>query len=73
MPRISVSVKTGKKGTSRLEALPSGSYVAFLHEKAHDGEANRALLDLLAKQLKVPKTSLKIRSGAHSHQKIIEY
>ena len=52
--RISVRVKPGTKGTTRLEKQPDGSYIAFLHARAHDGEANRALLELISDEFKVP-------------------
>ena len=70
--RISVRVKPGTKGTTRLEKQEDGSYVAFLHARAHDGEANKALLELISNEFKVPKTSIDIVAGAKSRDKIIE-
>ena len=70
--RISVRVKPGIKGATRLEKQEDGSYVAFLHARAHDGEANKALLELVSDEFKVPKTSIEIISGAKSRDKIIE-
>lgn len=70
--RISVRVKPGTKGTTRLEKQPDGSYVAFLHARAHDGEANKALLELISDEFKVPKTSIDIIAGAKSRDKVIE-
>ena len=70
--RISVRVKPGTKGTTRLEKQPDGSYVAFLHARAHDGEANKALLELISDEFKVPKTSIDIVTGAKSRDKVIE-
>ena len=37
---ISLLVKPGSKQSPRLERLEDGSYVAFLRERPHDGEAN---------------------------------
>lgn len=73
MARISVKVKPGCKQASRLEKQEDGSYVAFLHARAHDGEANAELMKLLSKELGVPKTGLEIVSGAKGRDKIIEY
>ena len=73
MARISVKVKPGCKQASRLEKQEDGSYVAFLHARAHDGEANTELMRLLSKELGVAKTQLTIVSGAKGRDKIIEY
>ena len=70
--RISVRVKPGTKGVTRLEKQPDGSYIAFLHARAHDGEANKALLELISDEFKVPKTSITIVAGAKSRDKVIE-
>lgn len=70
--QISVRVKPGVKGATRLEKQEDGSYVAFLHARAHDGEANKALLELISNEFKVPKTSIVIVAGAKSRDKIVE-
>ena len=70
--RISVRVKPGTKGLARLEKQPDGGYIAFLHARAHDGEANKALLELISDEFKVPKTQIEIVAGAKSRDKIIE-
>lgn len=73
MARINVKVKPGCKQASRLEKQEDGSYVAFLHARAHDGEANAELMKLLSKELGVPKTELEIVAGAKGRDKVIEY
>ena len=70
--RISVRVKPGTKGATRLDKQADGSFVAFLHARAHDGEANKALLELISDEFKVPKTSIAIVAGAKSRDKVIE-
>ena len=70
--RISVRVKPGVKGATRLEKQEDGSYVAFLHARAHDGEANKALLELISDEFKVPKTQITIVAGGKSRDKVIE-
>ena len=71
--RISVRVKPGTKGQTRLEQQEDGSYVAFLHARAHDGEANAALLELVSDEFHVAKSQIAIVSGAKSRQKILEF
>lgn len=71
--RISVRVKPGTKGATRLEKQEDGSYVAFLHARAHDGEANKALLELVAKEFKIAKTQIVIVNGAKSRGKVLEW
>ncbi len=71
--RISVRVKPGIKGATRLEKQEDGSYVAFLHARAHDGEANASLLELISDEFHVAKTQIKIVSGAKSRQKELEW
>lgn len=73
MARINVKVKPGCKQASRLEKQEDGSYVAFLHARAHDGEANSELMKLLSKELGVPKTQIEIVAGAKGRDKVIEY
>ena len=71
--RISVRVKPGTKGQTRLEQQEDGNYVAFLHARAHDGEANQALLELISDEFDVAKTRITIISGAKSRQKVLEW
>lgn len=71
--RISVRVKPGTKGAARLEKQLDDSYVAFLHARAHDGEANKALIELISDEFHVPKTSIEIVAGAKSKNKVIEF
>ena len=71
--QISVRVKPGVRGATRLEKQEDGSYVAFLHARAHDGEANKALIELISDEFSVPKTSIEITSGAHSRDKKISF
>ncbi len=77
---ISVTVKPGsKKGPLVERQNVSGEnspetpeYTVFLREKPHDGEANVALIKLLAEFFNVPKTSIRIKSGLSSRKKLIE-
>ena len=69
---ISVKVKPGSKKGDLLEKIDEGSYTAFLRARAHDCEANAALIKLLAAEFDIPKTAIKIKSGLSSRLKRIE-
>ena len=47
-------------------------YNVWVKEQAVDGKANEAVIRALATHLKVPVSSVKIKSGRESRQKIIE-
>lgn len=62
-----------KPGTSREKIVENsdGSLIVYLRAKAHDGEANDALIKLLAKHFHVAKSYIVIKRGAKSKEKII--
>ena len=70
--KLSVRVKPGCKSPTRLELQADGSYVAFLQARAHDGLANRALVELLSGELHVPKSRIQVVQGARARQKVLE-
>ena len=64
-------VKPGsKKGPLVVEG--EAGLVVYLREKPHDGEANAGLVRVLAEHFNVPKTSIRIASGAAGRRKIVE-
>lgn len=69
---ITAKVKPGSKQGDKIEKQPDGTYIIYLRARAHDGEANAALIKLLSKTFNIPKTSIKIKSGLSSRTKIIE-
>lgn len=68
--KYSVAVKPGTSQEKIVEN--EDGLVIYLRAKAHDGEANKALMELLAKHFNVPKTSIKIVRGLSARSKIIE-
>ena len=68
--KIKVHVKPGTSQEKIIET--DGGYIVYLRAKAHDGEANIALMKLLSKHLKVPKTAIKILHGEKGREKILE-
>ena len=69
--RYEVFVKPGSKKGPLVEVTADGLTV-FIPEKAHDGEANTALVKLLAKHFGVSKSQVEIIRGAHSRHKLVE-
>ena len=70
--KYTITVKPGTSQEKVIEHTP-GKLTIYLRAKAHDGEANDALIKLLAKHLKIPKTTIKIVRGTKSRHKIIEF
>ncbi len=70
--RISVKVKPNSKIGPKIEKLGDSDFVVYLREKPKDGEANTALIKVLSDYFDVPKTSIRIKSGASARQKNIE-
>ncbi len=67
----SVTVKpNSKKGPLVLEA--NHELTVYLREKPIDGEANTALIKTLSKHFRVPKTSIKIKTGVRGRKKLVE-
>ena len=64
-----------KPGSSQEKVVATGEQelTVYLRAKPHDGEANSALIKILAKYLKIPKTSPKITRGQKSRHKEIEF
>ena len=69
--KYSITVKPGSSQEKIIEA--DDGLIVYLRAKAHDGEANDALIKLLSKHYKVPKTSIKVIRGAKSRTKILEF
>ncbi len=64
-----------KPGSSQEKIVATGEQelTVYLRAKPHDGEANSALIKILAKYLNIPKTSIKITRGQKSRHKEIEF
>jgi uncharacterized protein (TIGR00251 family) len=71
MKRLSVKVKPNSK-QQQLKVEADGSLTVHLKSPPVDGKANAELIQLLAKHLNVPKSLIRIRTGAAAKQKIIE-
>lgn len=67
---IQVIVKPGAKVQKIVES-PEGLTV-YLHARAHDNEANEALVKALSEYYKVSKSQVEIKRGQKSHRKVVE-
>lgn len=72
MAQYQITVKPGSSQEKIIESA-DGELTVYLHASAHDGEANAALIKLLSKHFRVPKTSIAIIRGAHSRRKVVEF
>lgn len=67
---IQVTVKPGAKQEKIVES--SDGLVVYLHARAHDGEANVALVKALSDYYGVSKSCVEILRGQKSHQKVVK-
>lgn len=68
---ISVRVKPGAK-VEKVVSEDSGTYTVYVHARAHDGEANKAVVEILAKYFRAPKTSIRLVRGEKGRDKVFE-
>ena len=66
-----VKVKPNSKQQKILEEL-DGSLTVYLKSPPVDGQANKELIEVLAKKFHISKSYITIKSGALSRQKLIE-
>lgn len=69
--RISVKVHPRSR-QERVEQAAEGEFEAWVREPPEGGEANRALVELLAYHFSVPKSEVRIVRGAASRRKLVE-
>jgi uncharacterized protein (TIGR00251 family) len=69
--RIAVAVKP-KARKAELVKIAQDEYRIAVREPAENGQANEAVISLLAEHLGIPKSKLKIVRGISSRHKLIE-
>lgn len=67
--RITVSVKPGSTKGPLVEPGEDGTLTVFLKQRAVDGAANTALIEVIAKHFKVRKADVEIEAGFTSRLK----
>ena len=72
--KIAVTVKPGSSQEKVVEAEVDGltCVTIWTHARAHDGKANKKVIEILANYYKVPKTSISLIRGANSRTKTFE-
>ena len=68
--RVNVLVKPGSRKNEVVEK--DAEVVVFTNKRAHDGEANRAVVEMLAKYYGVAKGRVKIFQGEKGRKKVVE-
>lgn len=68
---ITVKVTPHSKEDQVIKCEQTGVFKVKVKAPASEGKANKALIDLLAKTLGVPKSSLEITRGLTSHNKTV--
>ncbi len=69
--RIRVRVKPGAS-TDEVTRLADGSFVVRVKARAREGEANEAVVKVVARHFRIPRTSIRIVSGHKSSSKLLE-
>ena len=74
--RVNVTVKPGSSQEKIVENVVSDEVrelMIWTHARAHDGEANKKVIEALADYYNVPKTSITLVRGATSKIKVFEF
>jgi len=69
--KIKVKVKIGTKRES--VEYKDGIYTVYTNSPARDNKANISVIEQLSKYLDIPKSSMQIKSGIKSKNKVIAY
>jgi len=68
--KINVTVKPGSKVEKIIQE--GDTLTLYTHAQAHDGEANEAVVKILARYFSISKGCITIVSGGKSKRKIVE-
>ena len=74
--KVFVTVKPGSSQEKVVEDIvdeDTREVTIWTHARAHDGEANKKVMEILSDYYKVPKTSITLVRGATSKQKVFEF
>lgn len=67
---LQIIAKPHAKKTALTAITEQGLHLA-LHAKPHQGAANKELISFLSKLFEVPKSSISLKTGARSKQKLV--
>lgn len=69
--KIEIQVKP-KSAKNKVEKLGENLYRVCVTAPPHKGEANEAVVELLADYFRVPKSSIRILLGGRGRKKLVE-
>jgi len=69
---MKLNIKVTPKSSRREFVKKDGQLKAYLRSAPEKGKANKELIDLIAKEYKIPKSSVVIVSGLTGRNKIVE-
>ena len=69
--KIALTVKPNAKKIELIKISPD-EYRVGVREPAREGQANRAVVELLARHWAIPKSKVKIIRGLSSRHKLVE-
>jgi hypothetical protein len=69
--KITVRVKPNSK-QDRVDKTGDNEFVVRVREKALEGRANKAVVDILSDRFNIPKTNIRIIKGLKSRTKIFD-
>lgn len=67
-----LNIRVIPKASRNFVKGEGSSFKVYLTQPAHDGLANKQLIELLAEHLKVKKYEIRITKGEKSRNKVIE-
>ena len=70
--RLSITVKTGKKQNVVKKDPQTGEITVEVKGKPIKGQANKQVVEALAKHFGVPKSSITIKQGLRTRKKLVE-
>lgn len=70
--KVRITVKPGSKKGPLIQEGPIGDLLIFVREPAQDGQANAAVIRLVADHYNVPKSYVSILKGTTSTHKVCE-
>ena len=70
MRTIRIQVKPGSR-QDNITQQTNGEYLVRVKAKPIDGQANKAVIELLSKHFRIAKTRFQIKNGASSHHKTV--
>lgn len=71
MRQFEVRVKTGSSKGPLVEEEAGGNLTVYLRERPHQGNANKALVQVIAKFYDIPRSRIEILRGLTSNRKTI--